>query len=233
MTITLSDRLPLSLATDTPISGPPTSAQLKKINALVPQGFDALLAEEVFVVTGCISDNLVNRSYSRWSAQALQDLQKLIVNVPATLNHEWENVDKVWGRTFEAVTTVTPYDQVPKSLMDRAGNLAENRKIVKAEGLVRCYASAFTSIDHPILGQLRFAQAAEISTGGLSYLSIHCPLCSTEFGTEGCGHYPPHPFFGHDPNDKNEAPFYIRTDLFDALEFSLVVTPNLPNAGVV
>lgn len=231
--ISLSDRLPISLATEHPISGIPTSAQLKKINALVPSGFDPLVAEEVFVVTGAIADNLLNRSFARWDAQALEDMASLIINTPATLDHAWDSVEEVWGRTFDAVTITTPYDQVPKSVLDRAGNLTENRKICKAEGLVQCYASAFTSIDHPILASLRYAQASEISTGGFDFHSVVCPLCNTGFGENNCNHYPPSPWLGRNESDPREAPYYTRANLFDILEFSLVACPNLPNAGVV
>ncbi len=229
----LSDKLPIPVADDVPLNGPPTKEQLRKINALVPSGFEPLVAEEVFVVTGAIADNFLNRSFGRWSAEALQDMAKLIINCPATLNHDWDDVEEVWGRTFEATTITMPYDQVPKLVLDRAGNLTENRKIAKAEGWVRCIASAFTSIDNPILASLRYVQASEISTGGFDFSSVQCPLCNSEFGEGSCNHYPPSPWLGRNEADPREAPYYIRGSLFDMLEWSIVCCPNIPNAGVI
>lgn len=216
-----------------PDNGIPDSAQLRKINAMQPRGFEPLIADELFVVNGLVADNLITRNFAKWSRKSLDQMSKLIVSVPTTLDHDWDSVKKVWGRTFEASIITIPPGEVPDEYLDKAGNYEFNKKIVQDEGLVCCIASAFTSIDDEVLGRLRYIQVNEISTGGFSFTDFVCPECNVSFGTNQCRHYPPNSYIGRNADDPQEVPYYIRHNLIDIMEWSFVTLPNLPGAGAV
>ncbi len=215
------------------LNGPPDDRQLQLINAMQPMGYEPFVADELWCQTGVVADNLINRSYGKWSVSALEQMADLIVGVPATINHDWDEVRVVWGRTFEAFVVRHPASDVPDKLLRKAGNYDYNKEIVNKEGLVRCYATAFTPIDSPIRSMIRNVQAGEISTGGFNFTDFLCPLCNVGFGKNNCKHYPPNSWMGRNPDDNYEAPYYIRHNLIDIMEWSLVPMPNLPGAGVV
>lgn len=214
------------------VSGPPTPEQMERIRTYQVTGFEPLIAEELYVVTAVVADNLVNRTFGRWSVRSIESMARLIIGVPATLDHDWQDVRKVWGRTFDATVVRTPAERVPAELLERAGNGVYNREIVREEGLVQCVASAYTPIDHPIIPAIRYGQCNEVSTGGFDYTAVVCPECRVPFGYQKCRHYPPS-LNGRNTDDPNEQPYFIRDGLVDVLEWSLVVCPNLPGVGII
>lgn len=219
----LRDRFPM---------GPPTADQLKVINSYMPSGAASLTAESTTVVSFVAADNLLSRSLDRWDPDCLATMAERLPGLPALLDHDWEDTSKEWGRIFAA--EVVRIDKASAELLDQAGNLEQNRKIVSKEGLVRVVFSVFSANDSPVVKALRRGHSGKISTGGFRFRDYWCPICDTSFSDPDCPHIPPYPGWGIYPDEEDGiAPYATRIGLYDIGEASIVTIPNLPNAGII
>lgn len=215
--------------------GPPTDAELKIINQFTPRGLDPLRKEDCVTVTAAVFDNLVNRKLFRLDITALEQLNKLVVGIPATFNHDIYEARIVWGRTFSSQLVHIPGNQVPTGFV-KGEYAKENRKILAEEGLYRVYARSFLRADNAeMIQRLRFSEFSGVSPGGIRGRTVKCGICKIPYRetVDGhkCTHYPP--YWRRDLNDENEAPYSIITDMYDLYEWSLVTVPAQPLAGIV
>lgn len=206
----------------------PTDLQMQKIKEFTP-----LPADELVTVRIRAADNLLNRGLGKWGREELDSLAAMLPGCPLLTDHDWDSVDKIVGKVFDAHVRVGdasgPY---VAQAMNRAGGFDTNRKIVAREGfaelLVDCYLRDF----HPAVERVLSGEWSHVSTGGFRHKDVWCPICDTSFLDESCPHMIPVP--GMIPRDgDNVAPYYIRKDVFDVGELSLVTIPNLPVAQVL
>lgn len=210
-----------------------TDAQLQKINAVAGAavGMKPIRAEEVAIASFVMADNLVNRSLGKWIKKDLAILANLAIGLPFTLDHDWDSVEKSQGVIFDGRLVQKDGD---RRLLDRAGNYKLNQDVVASEGHWQAIVDvAFPSYSRAIPA-LRFGQAGAVSAGGFGYKDYWCPICNTSFNDENCPHGIPEPQRGLTfEYDNRIAPYYIRKDVYDLGEISLVLIGNLPNAGIV
>lgn len=210
----------------------PNADQLAKINRYVPDGMPSLNADEVYTISIRVADNLLNRSYGKWRVMDLHKMADLIVGVPTTLDHDAESVAKAWGRVYDA--RVVSSTSAPGGVELMAGNGSLNQGIVAMEGYQEMVADAYFDAKSPIFDDFRFGRYSEVSLGGFRISDMVCPLCMDSFFGDKCPHYIPGSYSSMWADSEDEiAPYYIRTGLFDVMELSCVLTPNLPGAGVL
>jgi hypothetical protein len=211
--------------------GTPTDKQLAVINQFIPVGMPPMTACDVVTIPFVAADNLVNRSLDCWDAVSLRKMAQLLPGLPMTLDHDWEDTSKEWGRiyTAEFVRSQT----APEGAIDRAGNANSNRQIVAKHGFNQVIFEVFAPIDSPVVKALKHGHSGGVSTGGFQFTDYHCPSCDKSFYDEICPHVPPDRWMGITEDDPDVAPYAIRTGLFDIGEVSIVTMPNLPNAGIL
>lgn len=229
----IRDAVPAPMDAQIPLSGAVTPEDLILINRYVPKGMDPLTADEVRKIVTAASDNLLTRSLGKFQPAGLEWFAKNIPGLPAIHDHEYET-SNTWGRVFQAWHLSSP--TCPLEIMDRAGNLEYNRQIVEQEGFHRLYCAIYYqagSIDD----SFRYGRLQEVSIGGFRVRDYLCPLCvgpdgnNLSFRDTKCPHYMPDYWYG--VTDSMTAPFFIRYQPYDLMEISQVVTPNIPNAGVL
>lgn len=210
-----------------------TPEQLDKINKFCGEavGLGRISAREITTLSFVAADNLLNRGLGKWGVAELKQLAKLAPGNQLTLNHDWENVEKSQGLIYDARVIKADNDD---PAIDAAGNSKVNREIVANEGHYQMVIDVAFEKYSGILDRIRFGKVGKVSCGGFAYRDTWCPLCNTSFNDEKCPHGMPMPWFGLTA-ETNEfiAPYYIRKDVYDLGEVSLVLIPNLPNAGIV
>ena len=211
--------------------GMPTDKQLNLINQFVPSGMPALSASDVVTIPFVAADNLVNRSLDCWDVPSLKKMAKLLPGLPMTLDHDWEDTSKEWGRIYNAEFIRS--QTAPEEAIDRAGNAKRNRSIVAKDGFNQVIFEVFAPIDSPVVQALKRGHSGGVSTGGFQFRDYHCPICEASFFDEKCPHVPPDRWMGITEDDPDVAPYAIRVGLFDMGEVSIVTMPNLPNAGIL
>ncbi len=199
----------------------PTSEEIIKISK-----YSNADPHQIAVVSIVAADNLMNRSRGKWSKESLQKLALLAPGIPFTLDHDWDEVEKVQGRVFDAsyIEMEPPYEE-----LNKAGNFELNRWIVGEEGYARVELKAFVPIDAPVLESLWSGTTSYVSLGNFTVEDLWCPLCDRSFFDSTCPHLLPSLF---EPDEDMTAPFYIREGSRDLGEVSLVLIPNLPGAKV-
>jgi hypothetical protein len=210
--------------------GPPSEKQLKVINRHLPAGVDPFGPEDVVTIPFLIADNLVNRSYDKWTVESLETMATLAPGLPMMKNHDWGDVDTTWGRIYGA--SVHRTDSPPPGVINRAGLEERNKIVIKAEGYVFVVAEVFALASKSMVLDLFSGHPGGVSTGGFRYKDLHCPICKTSYSDPACPHVPSTPW-GPSPSD-NElvAPYSERYELFDLGEVSVVTIPKLPGAGL-
>jgi hypothetical protein len=211
--------------------GAPNDTQLAKINTFLPNGANALTADQIVSVPFVAADNLVNRSYDKWNIDSLAVMATLLPGLPALLDHDWGDTSKEWGRIYssELIQSRT----APEKALNRADNFDNNRQIVNKEGFAQVVFEVFASVESPVVRALRRGHSGAISTGGFRFADFHCPSCNSSFNDESCDHIPPDNWWAPPGSDEAIAPYAIRVGLYDMGEASIVAIPNLPNAGVI
>lgn len=218
------------------VLGHPTPNQLSLINKYRPKGTPPIEADEVISIPFIASDNLVSRSLGAWDIDSLHCMQRLFPSRPLTINHEWEQVEKVVGFIYDAVVIMRP--DAPPALLNKVGNFDLNRQIVARNGFAQLVLYTCVEATSPVVSGLRFRRLGDVSTGGFTNKSPGCPLCETSFDDPDCPHYIPDfwtMMMAEYGEIKEEliAPYFIRQGFVDAVELSLVLCGNLPGASVV
>lgn len=213
--------------------GTPTEQQMGLINQYLPKGARRLQPSEVVTIPFIAADNLLNRGMGRWDADSIKAMAQVIVGKPAMLDHDWDDVETVWGRVYDAQAITAP--TAPDSILNQAKNAEANRLIVQAEGFWQCLIHIFAPADSEIVAGLADGRFSEVSTGGFEFEEYWCPVCDTSFSNPKCPHYIPYGRMAraYGNSDLEMAPYYTRKGLYDICEISLVTCPNLPMAGVV
>jgi hypothetical protein len=205
----------------------PTDEQYDKILAHLPLQLTPPAKEDFAVLTFVATDNLINRSYSKWHLEELPKIAKMILGCPFTLDHDWGQIDKSQGICFDA--KILKENSPDMTILDQCNNKSLNQQIVKTEGYVSVEVDvAFPSMS-PVLNLLRYGASGCVSLGGFVFQDIWCPLCNTSFDDPDCPHFIPSPW---EKKYKDTAPYYIRKSIIDLAELSLVLIPNYPNAKI-
>ena len=166
-----------------------TEKELDMINDFIPTSLDKLEAGDLIAVRFRATDNLLNRSYGKWGLDELPILKNLLLGLPLTLDHAWEDIGKTQALIFNA--EIRQY-QAPKWAIDRAGNGKVNQQVIKQEGgYFSLEFDAAFSPDAPAVRALQFGKLQSISLGGFEYEDHICPLCGVSFEDESCPHLQP------------------------------------------
>jgi hypothetical protein len=199
----------------------PTPEEMLKIKK-----FSNAEPHQVVVVEITAADNLMNRGRGKWSKDSLLKLAMLAPGITVTLDHDWENINKVQGRVFDAKyeEEEPPYNELAK-----AGNFELNSWIVGDEGYAKLELKAIIPVDSPILESLWLGTISYVSLGNFTIEDLWCPLCDCSFYDDKCPHLIPSLV---ESDTEITAPFYIRKGSKDLGEVSLVLIPNLPGAKV-
>jgi hypothetical protein len=211
--------------------GTPTDKQLAVINQFIPVGMPPMTVSDVVTIPFVAADNLVNRSLDCWDVASLRKMAQLLPGLPMTLDHDWDDTSKEWGRiyTAEFIRSQTP----PECAIDRAGNANRNRQIIAKHGFNQVIFEVFAPTDSPVVKALKRGHSGGVSTGGFQFTDYFCPICDTSFYDDKCPHVPPDRWMGITEDDPDVAPYAVRVGLFDIGEVSIVTMPNLPNAGIL
>lgn len=213
--------------------GTPTEQQMGLINQYLPKGARRLQPSEVVTIPFIAADNLLNRGMGRWDADSIKAMARVIVGKPATMDHDWDDAEKNWGRVYDAQAINS--NTAPDSILNQAKNAETNRMIVQAEGFWQCLIHIFAPADSEVVARIADGRLSEVSTGGFDFEDYWCPVCDTSFSNPKCPHYIPYGrmSWAYGRGDSEMAPYYTRKGLYDICEISLVTCPNLPMAGVV
>jgi hypothetical protein len=214
------------------VMGTPNASQMAKINQLLPAGAEPFSADQVVTIPFVASDNLVNRSLDRWDIDSLRRMAQLFPGLPVTRDHDWESADKEWGRVYAA--HLVKVEDVPAQVLDRAGNKQSNQAVIAEEGCWQVICEVFATVDKKTVQDLNSGHSGNVSTGGFRFRDYHCPICKTSFSDPKCPHIPNHRWLSaQERKELQVADFSVRVGLFDLGELSIVLIPNLPNAGIL
>ena len=213
----------------------PSEKYLEKYNSYIPLGFPSVQAEEFVVYPIRIADNIVNRSFSRWTFPDLQKMANMICGIPVTLDHDWDSVNKSHSLLIDFKIEIISPDEIYQHswLVQKMGvkdQLDINQKIVKEEGYISVIAIAAIPITSPIAQKIRFSLLNSVSLGGFEFKDIFCPICKCSFMDKKCPHSVPTEL---NKGKENVAPYYERIGIIDLGEVSFVLIPNLPAAGLI
>jgi hypothetical protein len=208
--------------------GLPNPQQLAAIQQFLPVGSPPAIAEDWLVVPVLAATNLINNSYSKWSPEALQDLQRLAPGVPVTTDHEWEDVDEICG----IVLGCELREIAGPKLLGQTADL--NLRIAATEGvqLLILQVALFRGGEDgetAIADMVAYGLVRNVSTGGFVEEWL-CPHCGVEFSDPSCPHLPPGDY-GEVPNPV--AAYAVRNGVSSFCELSFVLVPNCPGAQVI
>lgn len=206
----------------------PTSEQLELINRYTPAQLPPLVAEELIVLTFIGADNILNRSRSRWRTKELIQMASLCPGLPLTLDHDWEDVSKVQGVIFDSRVSKVSDINILNAAKNSAGNVLINEAIISVEGLIHLEFDAAIPVNSQVLEALRLGLIGKVSLGGFRFRERICPICNRSLSLPDC----PHKIPWDNTEDALTVPYYIRADIYDLMEASIVLTPNLPGAGI-
>jgi len=203
--------------------------------------------EDYYTVCFQASDNLVNRSYRKWSLICLEQMVEKSIDIPLIINHDWDDVDAIKGFVYK--TEMVKFDIVPEGYKQVLGYEEINKKIVQKEGLniVLFYCAIPKFLEEDI--QKLESIYNSCSTGGiLLKVKLVCPNCSETRGVETtftekdkngdyvCPHNIPSfwsAYYCDEETSEYDFADYaeIKGD-YDSVELSIVVSGNLPNARI-
>lgn len=216
--------------------GQPDKKQLAKINLYRPNGAEEYKENEIITVALRASDNLLSHSNGVWKESSLKAMAKTLIGKPLILDHEWGGVDETIGFIYDA--EVIRGNKPPDN--PNAINESVNKDILEYVGYIELIAFAVIQADSPYINEIKFGRFKYCSTGGFIDTNYICPICETEFSDPECPHLIPHPELYYwqlmelDDDDELEfAPYYINGDWKTAVELSIVVAGDLPNAKVL
>lgn len=185
-------------------------AEMKKINKYA---LEPLKAEDVFTFKVYAGDNeLDDRNYEPFNANALKDLAKLYPGKPVIKDHRRsaENqVARVYDAELETVDGKTTGAGEPLTKL-----------------LLKCYM-AKTASNADLITEIKAGIKKEVSTGTVAKKAI-CSICGVDNAKMWCAHYPG----GEYETDQGKKTCYFTLDgAKEAYELSLVAVPAQPRAG--
>lgn len=221
------------LATKSLEIGYPSEGQLDLINGLRPAGSEPFTADQVVSVPFLASHNLMSYSRGVWDIEsALAPMAALYPGAPLILDHAWYGVESSQGFIYDSALIRAPF--APAAIAN-AGEWAEiNRGILARDGFAGLLLWAAVPLDRPILGKVLDGSISSVSTGSMVG-DMWCPDCDKSLWWCPC--IIPWGFSAATirrlrDRDYQVPDYYIRRDTFGVIELSLVVSGNLPGAGV-
>jgi hypothetical protein len=183
---------------------------MKKINkyALSP-----LKAEDVFVFKTIVGDNeLDDRNFEPFNANALKDLEKLYAGKPVIKDHR-RSADNQVARIYDTELITD------ESKQTGAGE-------PHTELMVKCYMVK-TDTNADLIAEIKGGIKKEVSTGCRPNKAI-CSICGVDNAKTWCAHYPGREY----ETDQGKKTCYFTLDgAKEAYELSLVAVPAQPRAG--
>lgn len=214
--------------------GFPDAAQLDKINSLLPYGASPYEADSVVSVPFLASHNLMSFSRAVWDIETgLAPMAAQYPGRPLQVDHDWYSVDSNQGFIYDSMIVRSP---VAPSAIANAGEWAEvNRRIMSRDGFAGLVLWAAVPLDRPILGKILDGSIDSVSTGSMVG-DLWCPDCNKSSWVCPC--VIPWGFSAATirrlrERDYSVPDYYVRRDTFGVIELSLVVSGNLPGAGVL
>lgn len=221
----------------------PTDIQLQRINELI--GWESESSDWI-IVNFRASDNLVNRSYRRWSLNVLELMRIKCIENPLLIDHEWDDSDCSAGFIIDSQivrTTEAPLNQ-------KLGYEEINQKIIDKEGYVSLILTAVIKADLGVVEALKHRSINSCSTGGeIDSVRMICPHCTEEHGREVtftetdklgnfvCPHLIPSTwttyYAAEEDSEYQIADYIILDGNYENLELSICNIGNLPNAKVI
>ncbi len=185
-------------------------AEMKKINKYA---LEPLKAEDVFTFKVYAGDNeLDDRNYEPFNANALKDLAKLYPGKPVIKDHRRsaENqVARVYDAELETVDGKTT---------------GAGEALTKL--LLKCYMVK-TASNADLITEIKAGIKKEVSTGTVAKRAI-CSICGTDNAKTYCAHYQSREY----ETDQGKKTCYFTLDgAKEAYELSLVAVPAQPRAG--
>lgn len=185
-------------------------AEMKKINKYA---LEPLKAEDVFTFKVYAGDNeLDDRNYEPFNANALKDLAKLYPGKPVIKDHRRsaENqVARVYDAELETVDGKTTGAGEPLTKL-----------------LLKCYMVK-TASNADLITEIKAGIKKEVSTG-CKAKHAYCSICGTDNAKTYCPHY-----WGkeYDTQDGKKTCYFTLDGAKEAYELSLVAVPAQPRAG--
>lgn len=221
----------------------PSDIQLQTINNFL--GWESE-KESWILVNFRASDNLINRSYRRWSLNVLELMRIKCLENPLLIDHEWDNSASACGFIIDSQIIKT--SEVPKH--QKLGYEEINQKIIDKEGYVSLILTAAINSDELIGKSLKNKSLDSCSTGGeIENVRLICPHCSEQHGREVtftesdkignfiCPHLIPSiydRYYKDDEGSEYQTADYVELDgNYENLELSICNIGNLPNAKVI
>ena len=187
-----------------------TDAELAAINKYT---LEPLTAENVFTFKAVLCDNEVDRQFERFTAKALQELQKLFTGKTVIKDH-WHSADNQVARIYATELDIN------------------SAKLTKAgEPYTRLVAHCYmvkTASNADLIAEIKAGIKKEGSVGCAVSGAI-CSICGTDNAKSYCRHWPGK---SYDKEGGAETCIFTLTGAKDAYEFSLVAVPAQRAAGV-
>lgn len=185
-------------------------AEMKKINKYA---LEPLKAEDVFTFKVYAGDNeLDDRNYEPFNANALKDLAKLYPGKPVIKDHRRsaENqVARVYDAELETVDGKTTGAGEPLSKL-----------------LLKCYMVK-TASNADLITEIKAGIKKEVSTGTVAKKAI-CSICGVDNAKTWCAHWPGKEY---EMADGKKTCYFTLDGAKEAYELSLVAVPAQPRAG--
>ena len=185
-------------------------AEMKKINKYA---LEPLKAEDVFTFKVYAGDNeLDDRNYEPFNANALKDLAKLYPGKPVIKDHRRSAENQV-ARVYDAEL------ETADGKTTGAGEPFEKL-------LLKCYMVK-TASNADLITEIKAGIKKEVSTGTRAKKAI-CSICGTDNAKTYCPHWPGKEY---DKEDGKHTCYFTLDGAKEAYELSLVAVPAQPRAG--
>ena len=189
-----------------------TDEELAKINKYT---LSPLKAEDVYTFKAMVGDNeLDDRNYEPFTAQALKDLERLYIGKPVIKDH-WRSANNQVARI---------YDTELKADSSRKNERGEEH----TELIAKAYMLR-NDKNKDLIGEIEAGIKKEVSTG-FKMKSAVCSICGTDNTKEYCAHFPGRTY---KKNGVEETCLFFLDGAKEAYELSLVAVPAQPRAGTV
>lgn len=187
-----------------------TDDDLKKINKYT---LEPLKAEDVFAFKVMAGDNeLDDRNFEPFNANALKDLSKLYAGKPVIKDHQRSANNQV-ARIYDTELTANETKQTG------AGE-------PHTELLLKCYM-AKTESNADLITEIKAGIKKEVSTGCRPKHAF-CSICGTDNTKTYCPHWPGKEY---EKDSGNTTCYFTLDGAKEAYELSLVAVPAQPRAG--